>query len=1019
MEHYDWDMPGPSGPSPRMIGLTIASLMLITFAVIVWQSMGQGASSTPTNQDSLFPDDPSEIPDLDELEQGARMLVTIVDRDDPTRIAGTLEADQFEPMGGGQRRLVNPDGWIYMRDGRRVHITADHGVVMMPDPNEAPDSGTLEGNVTIHSYDPATTDAVGSAMGITSSADQIPAMTAKFDQPVEFERRYHRLTSDGRFTIDSAGLSFIGYDLTVMLNEVKGRIELIDVRKGERLILRPDANTPTRVTRAPQQYKLSTVAYPNALIQDNAPVAASQDSPKQQPYHVEIKDQVLVDLIGTGTLRADTLDVWAMLIDGSLSSDAVKQIQFAQTESNTDNSSESQPQSITQTPTPATPQTATAQPGSTTTDHQDGEVVLTWDGPLVVRPIEDVSQTMLASEQLALSFRSQDRVTFDAPAQGFSGSVDALTYGATSAKLSLSSSGDQTIELIADQTGTLHAQQLTADLDSGMISIDSSGRLESIQATDEPRARIDWNDSASFKLAKLDSGELTGRLTAATFQGRVLGTRADAVMRTQSLVAQLDDDGPMESALRSIELSNGSLHSDSGSLTADAIAIGFTPSYDGSSVDPVSLNANGAVLAISQDGRVETTKLDASLFSDVDGSTRVKRAVAIGDTKFLGENQTTARGHRVDLNTELDTIQITSSDPSDQASAGQAGSLIHGDDILINTRSRSILVEGPGSFDHDIVADGAASGFRSDMSGGHLRVTWEESMRFDDALGFIECSGEVVAVSTPDAYTLDTLKADRLEIDLTPAPSTRRTTTAENEPERKLIEARAFGRAVSGSDAIPASVESRTYDPQNPERAVGVMYLEGAQLIADNKSQVLSVPTSGMLVLMDRSEDQPGGQPADSTSVMPNTSGPGLTRMTWLGSMDLNRASGNALVLSEVNIRHKSLTSGRVSQLGCDQLQASFTGSQATDPAAPITMHAAEASGRVRFTDLQRTLLSDHAIYDAKAETMFAFADQDRLVTLRDTADPTPISAKTLLWDLRRDLVEIDAPSPVRAPSRP
>jgi hypothetical protein len=1020
-------MPGPSGPSPRMIGLTIASLMFITFAIIIWQSMGKGVSNTPTNQDNLFPDDPSEIPDLNDLEQGARMLVTIVDRDDPTRIAGTLEADQFEPMGGGQRRLVNPDGWIYMRDGRRVHITADHGVVMMPDPNEAPDSGTLEGNVTIHSFDPQTTDPVSSAMGISNSADQTPAMTAVFDQPVEFERRYHRLTSDGRFTIDSAGLSFIGHDLTVMLNEVKGRVELIDVRKGERLILRPDAQKATQVTQAPQKpYQLSTVMYPSIALQDVAQVPVQQEQPKEQPYHIEIKEQVLVDLIGSGSLRADTLDVWAMLIDGALSADAVKQIRFAQTDNQTGSQTSSQTEQPQVTSSNATAQQSISQSnGAAAASEQpkDGEVVVTWDGPLVVRPIEDASKTVLESEQLALSFSSQDRVEFESATQGFSGSVDSLTYGATSAELSLIGTESQPVQLIADQAGTLHAQQLTSNLESGMITINSPGRLESIQATDEPRAQIDWNESAQFELAKLDSGELTGRLKSAAFQGSVLGTRADAVMRTQTLFAQLDEDGPIESALQSIELSMGTLQSDSGSLTADEIAIGFTPSFDGSSVDPVSLNASGAVLAISQDGRVETKKLDASLFSDLDGSTRVKRAVAIGDTKFLGENQTTASGHRVDLNTDQDTIQITSSDSSTKASAGQAGSLIHGDDILINTRSRSILVEGPGSFDHDIASEGGSTGFGSDLAGGHLRVTWEESMRFDDALGSIECSGDVVAVSTPDAYTLDTLKADRLEIDLTPAPSTRQNANpgvvAESQPERELIEARAFGRAVPGGDAIPASVESRTYDPANPERAVGVMYLEGTQLVADNRSQVLKVPTSGLLVLMDRTEDQPGGQSPESTSVMPNTSGPGLTRMTWLGSMDLDRASGNAMVLNEVNIRHKSLTTGRVSQLGCDQLFASFTGSQSGNPSAPITMHAAEANGRVRFTDLQRTLLSDHAIYDAAAETMFAFADDDRLVTLRDTTDPTPISAKTLLWDLRRDLVEIDAPSPVRAPSRP
>jgi hypothetical protein len=504
-------------------------------------------------------------------------------------------------------------------------------------------------------------------------------------------------------------------------------------------------------------------------------------------------------------------------------------------------------------------------------------------------------------------------------------------------------------------------------------------------------------------------------LNSANFEGQVLGTRADAVLRTHSLRADLDEDGPMESALRTITMKRGSLKSDSGSLSGDEMVIGFVPVFDGSTVTPSTLDATGTVMGSSVDGRVETDTLNAILVREYDGQTRVRRASAIGNTEFLGKRETRAAGHRLNLNTDNDTVQILG-DQGNLAQAGQGGSLIHGQDILINTRSRSIRVEGPGSFDHEILAEGITTG-------GHLRVNWEESMRFDDAIGSIECSGDVVAVSTPDAYTIDTLKADRLEIDLTPAPGTDQITDpdavlVDDGVQRELYEARAFGRAVPGGDAVLASVESRSYDPRNPERAIGVMYLEGSQLIADNRRQVLRVPSTGMMVLMDRSEDEAGGQAGDSVSVMPSTSGPGLTRMTWLGSMELDRNGGNALVLDEVNIRHKSLTTGRVSQLGCDRLDASFS-SVGADQLGAITMQRAEASGRVRFTDLQRTLLSDHAIYDAVNETLFAFADDDRLVTLRDSTEPTPVSARTLLWDLRKDLVEIDAPSPVRAPARP
>jgi len=1030
-----------------MIGLTVASIMFVIFATIIWRSIGTGPAQS-TNQGDLFPDNPNEIPDIADLEQGASMFVTIVDRDDPTRVAGTLKADQFEPIGGGQRRLVNPDAWIYMRDGRRVHITADDGLVMMPDPNEAPDSGTLEGNVTIQSFDASSTpeDALTAAMGIKDSASQTPSLIARFDEPVEFERRYQRLTSDGRFTINSPGLDFIGYDLTVMLNEVKGRVELIDVRRGEQLILRPAAKKESAVTKAKQRkpaYRFATVAYPsNTLNQDASSVQTPQ--PTQQveqktPYHIEIVDDVLVDVIGTGTLQAETLDVWAMLIDGALSPKAVKEIKFTSLEPPAQPEEPAAAPTIQPSTTPSTPPasavtntepvqtqvlTPNPAPSPSATQAVDGEVVITWEGPLVVRPVEDPSTTALATEELALQFTSTSRVVFESSAQGIHGSTHTLTYGATQGLLELEGSTDAPVEINADQAGTLRSASLSADLDSGIISINSQGQLESNQAADEPSAKIDWSTSAEFTLVTTETNELTSRLKSAYFAGEVLGTRADAVLRADTLLAKLDEQGPLDSALRAIIMNQGSMHSDSGSLTANAMTIGFVPVLypTGSStggITPSTLDAQGAVLGSSVDGRVEADSLKATLVREYDGQTRVRNASAIGNTEFLGQDQTHASGSRVDLNTDNDSIHIVGQSDA-LATAGQAGSLIHGQDIWINTRSRSIHVNGPGTFDHDIVTQGD----QVSQAGGHLRVTWDESMRFEDALGSIECSGTVIAVSTPDAYTIDTLKADRLEIDLTPAPGADQITDPDAAPAdegntRELYEARAYGRAIPGGDPVLASVESRTYDPANPERAIGVMYLEGPQLLANNKDQTLRVPTAGMMVLMDRSKDNAGNQNKDSSAIMPSTSGPGLTRMSWAGSMELDRIRGNALVIDGVNIRHKSLTTGNISQIECDRLDAGFTSAASDIQAGAVTMQSADASGNVRFTDLQRTLLSDHAFYDAINETLFASADGNRLVTLRDSTEPTPVSAKTLLWDLKKDLVEIDAPSPIRAPARP
>ena len=56
----------------------------------------------------------------------------------------------------------------------------------------------------------------------------------------------------------------------------------------------------------------------------------------------------------------------------------------------------------------------------------------------------------------------------------------------------------------------------------------------------------------------------------------------------------------------------------------------------------------------------------------------------------------------------------------------------------------------------------------------------------------------------------------------------------------------------------------------------------------------------------------------------------------------------------------------------------------------------------------------DRAEYDAIAESLFANAIDNRLVTLYDNAQPAPMSARTMRWNLKHDRIEINAPSPVR-----
>ncbi|MBL4591141.1 MAG: hypothetical protein JKY96_04200, partial [Phycisphaerales bacterium] len=93
-------MAGPTGPSPKLLGTLAAIALGCVFAAVLW------FSRTPPIQlnsnDQLFPADPSDIPDISDLAASGRMFVTMTDKQDTTRVASTLEAERFEPIGNGR-----------------------------------------------------------------------------------------------------------------------------------------------------------------------------------------------------------------------------------------------------------------------------------------------------------------------------------------------------------------------------------------------------------------------------------------------------------------------------------------------------------------------------------------------------------------------------------------------------------------------------------------------------------------------------------------------------------------------------------------------------------------------------------------------------------------------------------------------------------------------------------------------------------------------------------------------------
>ncbi len=980
-------MPGPAGPSPKLLGTLGAIALACVFLLILWFTRTPTTKQQPANND-LFPDS-TDILDITELSSSDGMIVTMTDKQDPTRVASTLAADRFEPIGNGKRRLDRPVAWIYQRDGGAIQIQADTGIVVMPDPNQPPESGTLSGNVTIRSF-PSTP-----APGTPPDENATPTMVTRFETPVEFERRYLRLRSQGRFTIHSDQIDFAGHDLTIMLNEVRDRIELIDIRKGEQLVIRPKSKAEKPIAQTATESKRAQGA--NASNPATSPQATT---PSKQPsitrYRVSFADEVLARVIGTGSITADSLDIWALLQDGQLRDNAIAQITIAQTET--------KPASPTKASAPA-PQTPTPLLTNTPT-HAPGDFVITWAGPLIVNPLDDDADPIqLASDDLTIEMNASvgNTVEFNAPQHQITGTANRVAYHATTATLALHASeqSPSPTEIIIENAGSIRTSRINASFKTGQIAIDSAGIIHTTPSG-SPGAQLTWKDNASFDIALNDDGSLSNRLQQATFAGTVQGSQDGNQIAGSVITAVFDPSSPPESSLRKLRFINGVIVSNTNaSLGGNILDIDFTPGSMGFDLDPIRVMAKDSVFGRTHDELLRAEELTVTLARDLTGRTFARTANAKTNVRYTGKNRTTAKADTFQGDGVREQLTLIGT-PEQHAQVAQGGSTITGNRIDLNARNRSLLVSGPGTFEHDVALE-------DPTSNGHLRVRWNGSMQFDDAIGSIQCEDAVTVVSTPDAYTRDTLQAHRIEIDLSPMP-TAEPIGGQPLPDRELLAARAYGRVMPGQDPIAAKIESRTYAHDDPERVIGLLYLEGPQIFANNTRQTLAIPAPGTLLVMDRTTDNNDSAPLGS-------SGPGLTRFNWQGRMDLDRKAGIATMRDDIFIQHKSLTDGQTMTVTCDSLEAAFE--LASQSGGTNRLLNAQAIGTVIFRAQTRQLFADKARFNAIDETVFASAIDNNLVTLHDTDQPAPVSAKTLLWDLARDRIEVNAPSPVHAPSGP
>lgn len=327
--------------STRTTGLAVAALLSIAFAGVIIFYVTRAPRASSAGLDDQDAPAPPDIKDISktvtpgsgfEVAGGKEQRVTFTDRNDPTRIAGQLGWDRLEPLEGKRYHLEQPRSMSFLKDGRIVYVRADRGRFVIPRQDQEPQSGTLSGNVEIRLFAPA-------PPGVRIDPERAePILTARMDS-VDFDTTTGEMRTASRVEGEGSFGRFAFTGMHAVTNQSEKRIELLEIDRGEMIVLRPNhlgpggqrpsnavvATAPANGSReipAPAEKSAAIGAPPGPAPASTVTPPASATPSSQAPidevfYAALFSDDVRV-VQGAKEISSDRLFSWARLVDGKL-----------------------------------------------------------------------------------------------------------------------------------------------------------------------------------------------------------------------------------------------------------------------------------------------------------------------------------------------------------------------------------------------------------------------------------------------------------------------------------------------------------------------------------------------------------------------------------------------------------------------------------------------------------------------------------------------------------------------------
>lgn len=976
------------------------------------------------------------------------------------RLAQQYRCDRLDPNPPGKPagwlNMHNPKVELYLNDGRAISLRGRSALLHAP--KRELESGTISGDVLIQMYE------LGEARTIDEARD-VPALIAATSHAA-YDNFQGEIRCEGAIEIESATVHLPGDGLRVLLNEVEGRLEWLEIaRAGEIRLAMESAPSPAAEAREAPRAPAT------------APSSSAGPRPRATPQQAAAKAPRFYRLNLTRNVRVRQHD-WMM------TGEDLNAVFSLESRGLDDVLAEAPLGQGTAMPGRSTQELLIAlafavQPSATAPGRlalyrsTPDEIVIQCDGPLTMSPLGSGDEQPSGPDDAWFELVGAP-VRIVNEAERASAACASLVYRTADQKLELLASSEHPLEISAPELRVAEARRLWIDrvkLDGGLdgpvrmfvgdrrtAGAGAAAVVPGAAAADQPveitcAERVDL----AFAPAADSSGEALsfGKLEGAAFHRDVNVVSGDFKLNSSEFEVALSDVPAAEGKTRRVlrnAVARRNVHAlsvaDQGELACDELAIDFAQDAFARTV-PQRMTAQGNVAA--NDPATQIVWSDHLVVdfvalpplaagSDAPQRSRVEPSIlnATGDVQVLTNDgaRVFARALNADLTQEIAVFN------EDVMLISDRGVLHGGTQLELRKRDSTATWPGAGEFislasplDVSAAQRMARPALDDPARNVEMRAAWQESMSYVAAanetdVDLLTMTGGVKAVSTPTALESDSLDAQVLALEFVRAQGEASASAETGESPLPGLGGggRELKRMIARGDA---RLESRVWTAADRTDVPRVYYIAGQHVTYDAITLEALVEGAGQLLVRDVTPPPQGPQTQPGPRASVPFSAKGTTDFTWGEELRMTRREDGLFdlaMIGSIEVRHMALDES-ISTMVARRLDAVVARAQpATGPAQPNDRSSAATINLGGSMDLKR-IRGAGAVYintpdrDIDCETLdydyargIAVLDAlpGRMVTVTTRGNPNPLTAERVEWNMNENTFTAVRPSGAR-----